>query len=150
MNQTTPSATVTSFFDAYRAQDVEGMIDLCDERAGFNYVPVEFWGRQRVVRGDGQVSTIGKVFWTGLIDAFPDLTNQVNSINSDNEGNVVAEVVISGTQTKTFGNIGNQGKHFDLPHLFILHVNQDARIDKITAYWDGAHMNRELGRIEVD
>jgi ketosteroid isomerase-like protein len=150
MNQAIASATVTKFFDAYRAQDVEGMVDLCDERAGFHYTPVEFWGRQRVVRGDGKVGTIGKVFWTGLIDAFPDLTNKVNSITADPDGNVAAEVVISGTQAKDFGNIGNQGKHFDLPHLFVLHVNGEARIDNITAYWDGSHMNRELGRIEID
>ena len=150
MATSTASDTVTRFFDAYRAQDIEGMVDLCDDMAGFHYTPVEIWGRQRVIRGEGKVRTIGKVFWTGLIDSFPDLTNQVNSLTQDDDGHVAAEVVISGTQAKDWGPIGNQGKHFDLPHLFVLHVNSESRIDDITAYWDGAHINRELGRVEVD
>jgi steroid delta-isomerase-like uncharacterized protein len=143
-------AQVERFFDAYRARDVEDMVDLCDDMAEFHYVPFEAWGKQRVVRGDGKVRTIGKVLWTGLIDAFPDLGNDVTSISADSDGNVVAEVVISGTQSKDWGSIGMQGKHFDLPHLFLLHVNGDGLIDRITAYWDSAHFHQQLGRIEID
>jgi predicted ester cyclase len=126
------------------------MVDLCDEMAEFHYVPFEAWGKQRVVRGDGKVRGIGKVLWTGLIDAFPDLTNEVTSLTADGEGNVAAEVVISGTQSKDWGLVGTQGKHYDLPHLFVMHVNDDGLIDKITAYWDGADFNQQLGRMEVD
>jgi predicted ester cyclase len=113
-------------------------------------VPFEVWGRQRVVRGDGKVCTIGKTIWTTLIDCFPNLTNEVTWMTADDDGNVAAEVVISGTQAKTFGAIGNQGLHYDLPHVFLFHVNEDDRIDDITCYWDGADWNRQLGRIEVD
>jgi hypothetical protein len=45
---------------------------------------------------------------------------------------------------------GNQAKRFDLLQLFVLHVDGDARIEDITACRDGAHINRELGRVEVD
>ena len=61
------AGVVTEFFDRYRAHDVEGMTDLCSISAGFSYVPVELWGKQRVLRGDGKVRTIGKPLWTGLI-----------------------------------------------------------------------------------
>src|SRR6202007_1134276 len=44
------AAVVTEFFDRYRAHDVEGMTDLCSMNAGFSYVPVEIWGKQRVLR----------------------------------------------------------------------------------------------------
>ncbi|HEV8628608.1 MAG TPA: nuclear transport factor 2 family protein [Acidimicrobiia bacterium] len=141
---------VTSFFEAYRNHDTERMTDLCDLTADFRYVPFEVWGRQRVVRGDGKVCTIGKTIWTTLIDCFPNLTNEVTWMTADDDGNVAAEVVISGTQAKTFGAIGNQGLHYDLPHVFLFHVNEDDRIDDITCYWDGADWNRQLGRIEVD
>ena len=116
---------VTAFFDAYRDQDVERMVEFCADNADFHYVPFELWGRQRVIRGDGKVRTIGKVIWTTLIDSFPDLTNQVTFITSDDEGNVAAEVTFSGTQTKPFGAIGNQGLHYDLPHLFLFRVGKD-------------------------
>jgi ketosteroid isomerase-like protein len=146
----TAQAQVESFFDAYREHDVETMVDLCDDMAEFHYVPVEIWGKQRVIRGDGKVRTVGKVLWTGLIDAVPNLTNEVTSISADGDGNVAAEVVIGGTQSKDWGPIGTQGRHYDLPHLFLFHVNGDGLIDRITAYWDGADFNQQLGRLEVD
>ena len=51
------------------------MTDLCSDNADFSYVPFEVWGKQRVLRGDGKVKTVGKTIWTGLIASFPDLTN---------------------------------------------------------------------------
>jgi steroid delta-isomerase-like uncharacterized protein len=147
-----PSAVevVTAFFDAYRARDMERMVELCTDNADFHYIPFEVWGRQRVIRGDGKVRTIGKAIWTSLIDAFPDLTNTVTSITSDDEGNAAAEVVISGTQAKPYGTLANQGLHYDLPHVFLFRVGKDGLIEEITAYWDSADWYRQLGRLEVD
>ncbi|HLH68682.1 MAG TPA: nuclear transport factor 2 family protein [Candidatus Dormibacteraeota bacterium] len=146
----TPVEAVTAFFDAYRAHDVERMVELCSENADFHYVPFEVWTRQRVIRGDGKVRTIGKAFWTTLIDSFPDLTNRVTSITADDRGNVAVEVVISGTQAKTFGAISNQGRRYDLPHLFRFRVSPEGQIEEITAYWDSADWYRQLGHLEVD
>jgi len=155
MNMSVTSITravevVTEFFDAYRAHDVERMVELCADNADFHYVPFEVWGKQRVIRGDGKVRTIGKVIWRTLIDSFPDLTNEVTSITSDDEGNVAVEVVISGTQAKPFGSIGNQGLHYDLPHVFLFRVGKESLIEEITAYWDTADWQRQLGWLEVD
>ncbi len=147
-----PSAVevITAFFDAYRAHDLERMVELCSDNADFHYIPFEVWGRQRVIRGDGKVRTIGKALWATLIDAFPDLTNQVTSITADEVGNVAGEVVISGTQAKPYGTIANQGLHFDLPHVFLFRVGKDGLIEEVTGYWDNAHFYRQLGRLEVD
>jgi len=94
-------AAVRAFFTAYRAHDVEGMVDLCADNAGFRYVPFEVWGRQRVLYGEGKVRTVGKVIWTALIDAFPDLTTAVTSLRADPDGNVAAEARIGGTRPRT-------------------------------------------------
>ena len=83
--------TVRAFFAAYRAHDVERMVDLCAEGAGFRYVPFEVRSRQRVLHGEGRVRTVGKAIWTALIDAFPDLTTAVTSLRADPDGNVAAE-----------------------------------------------------------
>ncbi len=141
---------VLRFFDAYRARDVEGMVNACSERAGFRYVPFEIWGKQRVVRGDGKVRSVGKVLWTGLIESFPDLSNEVTSIYADDGGNVAAEVTIRGTQAKVWGTIESRGRALALPHLFRFRVGDDGLIDEVSAYWDGAEMNRQLGRVEID
>jgi ketosteroid isomerase-like protein len=146
----TARATVNAFFDAYRAHDVERMVDLCADNAGFRYVPFEVWARQRVLHGEGKVCTVGKPIWTALIDAFPDLTNAVTSLRADGEGSVAAEVRIGGTQARDFGIIACTGGHYELPHLFLFHVTGDGLIDDIVAYWDNVGWKKQLGCLEVD
>jgi ketosteroid isomerase-like protein len=146
----TPAQTVQAFFDAYRRHEVDEMTDLCTSNADFSYVPVEIWGRQRVVRGDGKVATIGKPLWTGLIAEFPDLTNTVHTVAANDDGDVVAEVDIGGTQQLAWALAKPAGKHYLEPHLFIFHVGEDLLIDAVTAYWDDASMSQQLGHEEVD
>jgi steroid delta-isomerase-like uncharacterized protein len=149
-NTTDAVEVVIVFFDAYRDHDVERMVDSCADNADFHYIPFELWGRQRVIRGDGKVRTIGKVIWTALIDSFPDTTNQIMNITSDDQGNVAAEVMISGTQAKSFGMIGCRHLHYDLPHVFLFRVGKEGLIEEVTAYWDSADWQRQLGWREVD
>jgi ketosteroid isomerase-like protein len=144
------AGVVTGFFDCYRAHDINGMTDLCSVNAGFSYVPVEMWGKQRVLRGDGKVGTIGKPLWTGLITAFPDLTNTVHTVAANDDGDVVAEVDIGGTQQLAWALTKPAGKHYLEPHLFIFHVGEDLLIDSVTAYWNDASMSQQLGHEEVD
>jgi ketosteroid isomerase-like protein len=148
--QKTPAEVVSDFFAAYRGRDVAGMAELCADNADFRYLPVEIWGKQRVIRGDGKVHGIGRVLWAGLITAFPDLSNEVTSLSSAPDGTVVAEVVLTGTQAGAWGAIRSKGQQFTLPHLFVLHVGADGLIDAITAHWDNASLHRQLGHAEVD
>jgi ketosteroid isomerase-like protein len=145
-----PELVVTEFFDAYRDRDLTAMTDLCTRNADFHYLPVEVWGKQRVIRGDGKVNTVGKAMWAGLITAFPDLSNEVVSLSSSPDGTVLAEAVLSGTQASAWAQFTNRGQSFRLPHLFVLHVNDAGLIDSITAYWDNASFSRQLGHLEVD
>ncbi|MGE3288955.1 MAG: nuclear transport factor 2 family protein [Pseudonocardia sp.] len=146
----TATEVVQAFFDAYRRHDVDAMVDLCTDDADFVYVPFEAWGKQRVLRGDGKVRTVGKTIWAGLIHAFPDLTNTVESISGNERGDVVAEVVIGGTQALPWANIAARGGRYDEPHLFWFTVTADGLIGSITAYWDNAGISRQLGHLEVD
>ena len=141
---------VKSFFDAYRARDVQRMVDMCEEMARFRSVPFEVRRRQRVIRGDGKVCTIGKILWTGLIESFPDLTNQVTRILADDHGNVAAEVVISGTQSKDWTTVTSRRRSFRSPHLFLFHVNDGGKIDNVTSYSDNASVRLQLGCSYVD
>jgi len=143
-------AVVRAFFDAYRAHDVERMVDLCAEGAGFRYVPFEVRSRQRVLYGEGKVRTVGKVIWTTLIDAFPDLANAVTSLRADPDGNVAAEACIGGTQARDFGIIECTGGRYELPHLFLFHVTGDGLIDDIVGYWDNVGWKKQLGCLEID
>jgi steroid delta-isomerase-like uncharacterized protein len=146
---TQAAQVVTEFFAAYNRHDVDAMTDLCTDNADFSYVPFEIWGKQRVVRGDGKVRTVGKVIWSGLINSFPDLFNKVHTIDA-NANDVVVTCDIGGTQQIAWGPVAPAGKAFSEPHLFLFHVDGDGRIDSIRAYWDGAGINRQLGHLEVD
>ncbi|HEY0449987.1 nuclear transport factor 2 family protein [Actinophytocola sp.] len=146
---TTAAEVVTAFFDAYNRHDVDAMTELCSDNADFSYIPFEVWGKQRVIRGDGTVGTVGKVLWSGLINSFPDLFNEVHTLDA-NDHDVVVTCDIGGTQQIAWGPIAAQGKKFSEPHLFLFHVDGDGRIDGIRAYWNGAGINRQLGHLEVD
>jgi len=51
---------------------------------------------------------------------------------------------------RDWGSVGNQGRSFDLPHLFVFHVDADGLIDRIAGYWDSALFFQQLGRFEID
>jgi ketosteroid isomerase-like protein len=150
--RTAPSAArvVTEFFERYQAHDVEAMTALCAVGAAFRYVPVELWGKQRVLRGDGTVATVGKPLWTGLIASFPDLSVTVQSLTSNDDGDVVAQVDLAGTQERAWGLVAPAGRPFREPHLFIFGVGPGLLIESITAYWDDASISQQLGHNEVD
>jgi steroid delta-isomerase-like uncharacterized protein len=129
---------VRSFFAAYNAHDVNRMVAACSADAQLRYVPM---GRQ----GQGPIREIGKNFWSGLIDAFPDLAVEVESAFGD-ERNVAAEVMIGGTQRKDFLGIRNQGKHYDLPHAFLVKLNRESLITEVACYWDNVTFYSQLGK----
>lgn len=121
---------VEGFFDAYRKQDLDKMVAHCNPEGELRYVPL---GNQ----GEGKIGTSGRTIWTGLFDAAPDLTNRVESIFADTEGNVCAEVVLSGTLAKAFAGMMSPNRYYTLPHAFIFKVGgEETRIQRIVAYWD--------------
>ncbi|MFG2794477.1 nuclear transport factor 2 family protein [Streptomyces sp. NPDC048419] len=144
------ASVVRDFFDRYRERDVPGMADLCDINADFSYPPFEMWGKQRVVRADGKVGTVGRAIWAGFIQSFPNLSNVVHSVDANDDGDVVAQVDIGGTQQLPWGFIRPAGQSYSEPHLFIFKVNEAGLISSITAYWNNAGISQQLGHLEVD
>lgn len=144
------TGVIADFFDAHRRRDVAAMAELCDENADFRYPAFEVWGKQRVVHGTGKVHTIGRVIWTGMAHAFPDLTNEVRTIAANDDGTAAADVIVSGTQASPWGPVAPAGRSFALPHLFVFHVSPEGLIDAIAAYSDSASLYRQLGHAEVD
>jgi steroid delta-isomerase-like uncharacterized protein len=125
-----------TFFDAYDKHDVDAMLSLCSDEAQVRYVPM---GAQ----GTGPAAEVGKTIWSGLLDAFPDLHVRPGLTFGDDRY-VAAEVMIGGTQEKDFLDIPSQGRSYDLPHAFILEVD-DGMIAQVTAYWDNSDFYRQLG-----
>ncbi|BBV97493.1 MULTISPECIES: nuclear transport factor 2-like protein [Pseudomonas] len=85
-----------------------------------------------------------------LIDAIPDLNNQVNVHYMDERAQaIVVEVTIRGTQAKDAFGIDNLGRSFELPHVFILGLNDDGLILAMKAYWDNVTWYQALGKKKI-
>lgn len=132
------------FFDAYRDQKIDAMAALFTENATFVYVP---FGDD----GSGNVLEDGVPVWRTLINAFPDLRNEVSTIWEDKSGDIAfVDVHIGGKQTKDAFGITNSGKEYWLRHLFILETNEAGRISKITSFWDNATWYTQLGKTSLE
>ena len=133
-----PKTVVTQFFDAYRNQNVSAMVDLFDPAGTVEYVPFNL---------KGSVVEAGTSAWNALIEAFPNLTNRVLSIRQDETGRVTyADVMIGGTQVKEVFGVPNQGKTYDLRHLFIFETNEAGKITSVVSFWDNADWYQQLGK----
>ncbi|MGF1553592.1 MAG: nuclear transport factor 2 family protein [Paracoccaceae bacterium] len=129
------------FFELYDAHEVEAMVDLFAEDGTVAYVPLG---------AEGPVEEVGRQSWSGLIDAFPDLANEVRTIRETADGRFAyVDVDISGTQARDAFGIENEGKAYAVRHLFVVGVDEDGAITEMTAFWDNASWYRQLGRTEL-
>ena len=87
----------------------------------------------------------------GKLDTLEEkVLDTVHSVTSNDDGDVVAQVDVEGTQQLAWGLIAPAGRHYCEPHLFIFHVGADLLIDSIAAYWNDAGISQQLGHDEVD
>ena len=101
--------------------------------------------------GEGKVGTVGKLIWTTLIDAFPDLANAVTSLRGDDHGKMLlAEVGIGERRPGISAYRLHRRPLRGVPHSFLFRVTGDGLIDNIVAYWDNVGWKRQLGSLEVD
>lgn len=146
----TATATVEKFFAAYKKRNVIGMAETCTPRASFDAVPFVSHDKSRLVTGAGYVNGVGRTIWGLGFRAFPDLTTKVTDTFADDDGNVVAEVTVSGTQQAPYLTAAAQGKKFTERHLFRFHVDSGGKIDDVVSLWDVGGMNAQLGHNELD
>lgn len=125
------------FMFAYQQRNVARMLSFCNPDGDVYFVSLGEAGR-------GKIGELGKGIWSGLIDAFPDITNTLDAAIAEGENSVRCQVLISGTQAKDFAGIVNRGKHFDSDHIFIFHLGADNLIESIQIEWDHADLQRQL------
>lgn len=129
------------FFTYYQNRDVEGMLTCFAPGGQIDYLPIGL---------RGAADDAGRQVWGALLDVFPDLSNQVTATHLEQSGHVVVvEVTISGTQSKDAFGIQNQGRRYELPHVFIICTDEAQRITLMKAYWDNAAWYLALGRTSL-
>ena len=130
--------TAVQFMFAYQQKSVDKMLSLCDPQGTVNFVPLG-------EGGSGTIGDLGKGIWTALIDCFPDIDNTLDAAIAEDDQTVRCQVVIRGTQAKDFAGITNKGQHFDSDHIFIFHLNEAGKVDRIQVEWNHADFQRQLG-----
>ena len=125
------------FMFAYQQRNVDKMLSFCNPDGEVYFASLGESGR-------GKIGELGKAIWSGLIDAFPDITNTLDAAIAEDENSVRCQVLISGTQKKDFAGIENKGKHFDSDHIFIFHLDADNLIQRIQIQWDHEDLQKQL------
>lgn len=126
------------FMFAYQQKNLEKMLSFCDLDGTVEFVPLGEAGK-------GKIGELGKAIWGGLLVSFPDIDNTLDAAVAEDEYTVRCQVVITGTQAHDFADIKNQGKHFDSDHIFIFHLNDENKIDRISIQWNHEDFKRQLG-----
>ena len=125
------------FMFAYQQRNVDKMLSFCDPEGEVWFMPLGEAGR-------GKIGELARAIWSSLIDSFPDIDNTVDATIAGDEESVRCQVVISGTQAKDFAGIVNNGKRFDSDHIFIFHLDEKNRIDRLHISWDHEDFQRQL------
>ena len=126
-----------NFMFAYQQRAVDKMLSYCDKNGDIFFKPLGEAGK-------GKIHELGKAIWSGLIDSFPNIDNTVDAAIAEDGDSVRCQVVIRGTQEKDFADIPTKGKTFDSDHIFIFHLNEDGKIDRLQIEWDHADLKRQL------
>lgn len=126
------------FMFAYEQRNVEKMLGFCDENGVIDFQPMGDSGK-------GKIYELGKGIWTALIDCFPDLNNTLDAAIAEEDGTILCQVVIRGTQQKDFADIPSKGLRFDSDHIFIFHLNDENKIDDIKISWNHEDLKHQLG-----
>lgn len=133
----TRKGTCLAFFSAYQDLDIDAMLALCDPAGPFHLKPLG-------PEPQGTLGEMGRAFWLGVVDAFPDVDNTIDTFEVRGD-EVVCKVAIFGTQAKEFAGSPSQGLKFNSDHIFIFRFDADDRITAVTIDWDMADFQRQLG-----
>jgi len=125
------------FMFAYQQRNVEKMLSFTNPAGEVYFVPLG-------ENGKGKIGQLGKGLWSSLIDSFPDIDNTLDAAVAEDDQTVRCQVVIRGTQAKDFAGIPNKGKHFESDHIFIFHLDENNKIDRIQIEWPHEDFVRQL------
>ncbi len=125
------------FMKYYEEHKLEEMLGLAQRGSTIDFLPL---GEE----GQGEIWELGRTIWAGLFECFPDISNTVHSISSDEDG-VTCKVSIRGTQAQDFAGIKSKGLSFDSEHIFVFQLDPAHKIQHLQVTWDHHDFVRQLG-----
>jgi len=139
MSTHTTESAVRAYVDAWNAHDPDLVVETFAE--GGTYIDPTL---PEAVTGDA----IGE-YAAGLWETFPDLSFDVDRLASADDGVVLLQWTMRGTQEGPLEDLPPTGETVALPGMDVIEV-ADAGIASVRGYFDGGTMLRQLGlRVDV-
>ncbi len=133
------SDAAADFWDAIRAGDMDGAMELVSDDATIDLLPANVNGGKEEARG----------FFAATVTAFPDLLLTIKNHFIGTDGTAVTEMKMEGTQAADYLGVVNQEKHIDLDQVWMLGMS-DGRITSIRGFWDQNILYRRLAVKRLD
>ena len=133
------SDTAGDFWDAIRAGNVEGAMEMVAADATIDLLPAAVSGGKNEARD----------FFAATVTAFPDLLLTVKNHFTGTDGTTVTEMKMEGTQAADYLGVVNQEKHVDLDQVWLLGTS-GGRITSIRGFWDQNILYRRLAVKRLD
>jgi hypothetical protein len=98
----------------------------------------------------GPASDVMRRYVIDLAQAFPELRLRIRGIFVGLDGTVVAEVTNEGLQAAELWGIPSRGRALQLDQVWLLHVDENMRLDRVGAYWCQYQLCKMLGARRLD
>jgi predicted ester cyclase len=115
---------------------IDSALALVDSNASADLTPLKL---------RGPASAVMRRYAIDLAEAFPELRLRIRSLFVGLDGTVVAEVTIEGTQAAELWGIPSRGRVLELDQVWLLHVDENVKMDRVGAYWCQYQLCKMLG-----
>jgi predicted ester cyclase len=130
-----------AFLSRVSAGTIDSALALVDANASADLTPLKL---------RGPASEVLRRYGLDLAEAFPDLKLQIRGLFVGLDRTVVAEVTIQGVQTAELWGIPSRGRVLELEQVWLLHLEENMRMDRIGAYWCQYQLCKMLGARRLD
>jgi predicted ester cyclase len=93
----------------------------------------------------GPASEVMRRYVLDMAEAFPDLELHIRRLFVGLDRTVVAEVTIQGAQAAELWGIPSRGRALELEQVWLLHLEENMRMDRVGAYWCQYQLCKMLG-----
>jgi len=129
-------ALAEAFLHRVSTGTIDSALALVDSNASADLTPLKL---------RGPASEVMRRYVIDLAEAFPELGLRIRSLFVGLDGTVVAEVTIEGTQAAELWGIPSRGRVLELDQVWLLHVDENVKMDRVGAYWCQYQLCKMLG-----
>src|SRR5258705_764050 len=117
-------AITQTFFAAYDAHDVDGMLALCADGAQGRYLP---YGKNGVMPIRGGLEKI----WRGFPQAVPDFRAEISEMIQAEQNTIGVQALVGGTMPADVPGLVKKGEVGRIAHASTIRCKADAKISQL-------------------